>query len=277
MYDPVMSGIGADARQLHPDRTADSGACPDFHGTKYTSPDYQLLHPFLPREAFVIASNGGSDYLYQPEHDPQRVRSAVRFLQSHEEFGAIFVDSRYGDIPGTLPLSLVRLENAEGRSPDIVVGYSFDEHAMIQGIPGIEFEGVSGHINRGQHGSFSPIDVHNTLLAAGPDFRQNFTDTLPTGNVDVAPTIAKVLGIALPRADGRPLLEALQGRAHVDATDYSVTPKDIAPSSAATGLSIKSAFGVETGKSVYTFTLHVKELRYDTNLYTYFDFAKAQR
>ena len=50
----------------------------------------------LPREAFVVASNGGSDYLYHPQHDPERVRAAVRFLQSHEEYGAIFVDERYG-------------------------------------------------------------------------------------------------------------------------------------------------------------------------------------
>ena len=33
--------------------------------------------------------------------------------------------------------------------------------------------------------SFSPIDVHNTLVAEGPDFKAGFTDTLPTGNVDV--------------------------------------------------------------------------------------------
>ena len=39
---------------------------------------------------------------------------------------------------------------------------------MIQGMPGIEFQGVYNHISRGMHGSFSPIDVHNTLLAIRP-------------------------------------------------------------------------------------------------------------
>ena len=48
---------------------------------------------------------------------------------------------------------------------------------------------------RGMHGSFSPIDVHNTLIAYGPDFREGMRDTLPTGNVDVAPTIASILGL----------------------------------------------------------------------------------
>ena len=42
------------------------------------------------------------------------------------------------------------------------------------------------------HGSFSPLDVHNTLIAFGPDFREGLKDPLPSGNVDVAPTIAGI-------------------------------------------------------------------------------------
>jgi len=275
-WDPIMSGIKADGTQLHPDKAAAAGACAN-HAVKYTTPDYGMLHPFLPRESFVVVANGGSDYLYQPDHDPERIRKAVRFLQSHEEYGAIFVDERYGDIPGTLPLSRVRLENAEGRNPDIVVGYSFDEHAVIRGMPGIEFEGTSGHANRGMHGSFSPIDVHNTLIAAGPDFASGFTDTLPSGNVDVAPTVAHIFGLALPHADGRPLLEALQGRTHVDAAKYSVQPRTITPVAPASGLSIESPLGSATGKTTYSFDLHIKELQRGGETYTYFDFAKAVR
>lgn len=276
MYDPVLSGITADGKQQHADKTASGDAC-ENHLRKYTTPDYRLLHPFLPRESFVVAANGGSDYLYQPDHDPERIAKAVRFLQSHEEYGAIFVDERYGDIPGTLPLSRVRLENAEGRNPDIVVGYSFDEHAVIQGMPGIEFEGVSAAANHGMHGSFSPRDVHNTLLAAGPDFASGFTDNLPSGNVDVAPTVAKIFGFSLPQADGRALLEALRGRAHADVSTYSVKPLTIAPASPASGLAIESPLGSATGKTTYSFDLQVKELRRGGETYTYFDSAKALR
>jgi hypothetical protein len=275
-YDPVMSGIKADGAPLHADKEAAAGACPR-HLKKYTTPGYELLHPFLPREAFVVVSNGGSDYLYQPDHDPERIRMAVRFLQSHEEYGAIFVDARYGEIPGTLPLGRVRLENAEGRNPDIVVGYSFDENAVIQGMPGIEFEGVAGSSNHGMHGSFSPRDVHNTLLASGPDFAEHYTDTLPSGNVDLAPTIAKIMGLALPQADGRPLLEALRGRAHVDANAYAVKPRTINPVTPATRLSIQSPIGTATSETTYSIDLRIKELRYGSNMYTYFDWAKAAR
>jgi predicted AlkP superfamily pyrophosphatase or phosphodiesterase len=275
LYDPVMSGILADGTQLHPDKSATGSPC--GHSVTYNTPDYRLVHPFLPRGAFVVATNGGSDYLYQPDHDPDRIRNAVRFLQSHEEYGAIFVDDRYGDIPGTLPLSRVQLENAEGRNPDIVVGYSFDENAMIQGFPGIEFEGVSGYTSHGMHGSFSPRDVHNTLIASGPDFAEHFVDTLPSGNVDVAPTVAPILGIAMPQADGRILREGLRGSAHADSSRYSVASRSVAPSSAATGLSVKSPIGKDTEKSRYSIDLRIKELHDGDRTYTYFDWAKASR
>ena len=36
------------------------------------------------------------------------------------------MDSRYGDLPGTLPLNLIRVENTAGRNPDIVISYDFD-------------------------------------------------------------------------------------------------------------------------------------------------------
>lgn len=277
MYDPVLSGIKADGSALHPARAASAGVCPGFHHSSYTTPAYELLHPFLPREALVVVANGGSDYLYQPEHDPERIRAAVRFLQGREEFGAIFVDARYGDIPGTLPLSMIRLENAEGRNPDIVVGYSFDEHAVINGMPGIEFEGVANYMSRGMHGSFSPIDVHNTLLAAGPDFREGFSDPLPSGNVDVAPTIAAILGLQLPQAEGRPLREALRGPGRLDSTAYSVAARRLSPAIPATGLSVTSPVGNATGKSQYTFDLQIKELSQGDHSYTYFDWARAER
>ncbi|MEP6483109.1 MAG: alkaline phosphatase family protein [Rudaea sp.] len=271
-YDPVMMGILADGKQLKPDKNDSNSSC--AHLGPYTTPGYELLHPFLPREAFVVAANGGSDYLYQPEHDPARILNAVRFLQSREEFGAIFVDERYGAIPGTLPLSRVRLENMEGRNPDIVVGYTFDEHAMIRGMPGIEFEGVATSVNHGMHGSFSPIDVHNTLIGSGPDFAMNFVDRLPSGNVDVAPTIANILGLSMPQADGRPLLEALRGSKNASC---SANPKTIRPDQPATGLTIHSPIGADTGKTTYTFDLQIKELRCGDKTYTYFDWAKAIR
>jgi arylsulfatase A-like enzyme len=52
--------------------------------------------------------------------------------------------------------------------------------------------------------------MHNTLIAAGPDFRRAETDDLPSGNVDLAPTILRILGITpSQQLDGRILSEAM--------------------------------------------------------------------
>jgi arylsulfatase A-like enzyme len=51
--------------------------------------------------------------------------------------------------------------------------------------------------------------MHNTLIAVGPDFHRG-TNDLPTGNVDLAPTILQILDIKPPQQlDGRVLIEAI--------------------------------------------------------------------
>jgi arylsulfatase A-like enzyme len=63
---------------------------------------------------------------------------------------------------------------------------------------------------KGTHATLSRFDMHNTLIAAGPDFRHGQVDDLPTGNVDLAPTILRILGITAPQQlDGRVLSEAM--------------------------------------------------------------------
>jgi arylsulfatase A-like enzyme len=62
------------------------------------------------------------------------------------------------------------------------------------------------------HGSMSPWNVRNTFLAWGPDFKRGTRTSVPAGNVDVAPTILALLGIAdAGGLDGRVVTEALAG------------------------------------------------------------------
>jgi arylsulfatase A-like enzyme len=52
--------------------------------------------------------------------------------------------------------------------------------------------------------------MHNTLIAAGPDFQHGQNDNLPTGNIDLAPTILQILDIQSPQhLDGRILSETM--------------------------------------------------------------------
>jgi hypothetical protein len=276
VYDPVLSGITAAGTQVRPDRVdTDGSACGEV-GKKYTTRSHKVPSTGLAKGALIVAANGGSDYLYVPDHDSETVAKVVRFLQSREEFGAIFLASRYGALPGTLPLEQLHLENAAGRNPDLIVSYSHDENALVQGMRGTVFQSAQPTNQRGMHGSFSPIDVHNTLIAIGPHFRSRFSNPLPTGNVDVAPTVAHLLGLALPAAPGRVLEEALvSGR---EVRDYRVTPSTVAPSAPATELAIVRATGVRDGaKSSYTFEVRVKDLTLGTRSFRYFDSATATR
>jgi arylsulfatase A-like enzyme len=63
---------------------------------------------------------------------------------------------------------------------------------------------------KGTHATLSRFDMHNTLIAAGPDFKRGEMNDLASGNVDLAPTILQILGIKPPqKMDGRILSEAM--------------------------------------------------------------------
>src|SRR5207302_11010145 len=129
---PSMSGIMFDGTQLQPSQV-------DPHGhlcgraQEDTSPAYLVPQP-IPAGAIVVAANAGSDYLFVPDGNIDTVKAAVASLQSRLQFGAIFVSDRYGEVAGTLPMSLIKTENSvDGRAPDIMFSFSFDENVAVAG------------------------------------------------------------------------------------------------------------------------------------------------
>ena len=209
VWNPVLSGIQPDGKPLFPTRQ-DPSCSPD---KPYATTPAFKVPPELPADAVIIAANGGSEYFYLPSHDPALLRRLAQALQERDAYGAIFVREHYGSVPGTLPLSAVGLEGPRSVSPptpDLVVSFSWDadaSSAAAPDTPGTELASAYGA--RGMHGSFSPRDVHNTLIAAGPHFRAGLTDVYPTSNLDVAKTVASLLHLELPDTEGRVLLEAL--------------------------------------------------------------------
>ena len=288
----AMAGLDASGHPTVPVRLDTTGALCGTAGTKYQAISSTLATPAasfkvpapgsLPTNAVVVAANGGSDYFYVPSHDATTVKNLVKVLQQRQEYGAIFVDSRYGTIPGTLSLSQVNLENVNRRDngqPDVVVSMNWDDTVKIQGMKGISFESFLGR--RGMHGSFGTSDVHNTLIASGPSFQSAKTISNPTGNVDVAPTVAYLLGLSMPQADGRVINEALNTPA---STSTPVVAASTIASTAATGLrfeTLTDPTGATADSSLtagtYSINLAVKDLTVDGKTYRYFDYAKAVR
>jgi arylsulfatase A-like enzyme len=228
----------------------DAARCPG----PFSTPSFKIPEKLAPGAA-IVAANGGSDYVYVPDGDRAAVARVVRALQARPEVAALFVAAAHGDLPGTLALAVLGLEDGGRRRPDIVVAYAGDETARVRCLAGVEYAGSTASRYRGMHGAFSPSDVHATLVAAGPHFRRRFRDPLPSGNVDVAPTLAALLGIALPGAEGRPLLEALAAGGAAT-TDYAIEVQTLRPARAAT---VEAAAGAAAPP--FTFELRRKLLR----------------
>ena len=160
----------------------------------------------------LVVGLGGSVLIYVINHDEDTVARIVGFLQAQDFDGPIFaLTPRKGTF--RLDDGLIHSQHA----PDIVVSFQWSADTNSNGAPGYvisESEGSNlslGSKQKATHVSLSPFDLHNTLVAAGPDFRDGFVDETPSGNVDVAPTVLKILGIEPLRAmDGRVLSEALK-------------------------------------------------------------------
>jgi hypothetical protein len=275
-YIPTLSGILFDGTPLHPTRNdADGSAC--GKSQKYTSLRYLVPKPF-PAGGIVVAANAGSDYLFVPDGNLDTVKAAVVSLQSRLQFGAIFVSDKYGNVAGTLPMSLIKTENpVTGRGPDIIVSFTFDENVAVAGRSGISY--ASSVNRRGDHGSFSPTDTHISMMAHGPDFKSGLYDTLPTANVDIAPTVARILKFNMPGVQGRVLEEVLKGGPRV--TEYTVLGK-IYRSSKKTGLKVKlptdmDGRTIDPNLTTYSVELRTKILTRGGASYIYFDQARAIR
>jgi arylsulfatase A-like enzyme len=159
-----------------------------------------------PGEVLVV-NNSGSALLYVTGHGAKVVEQAVRFLQGWKYSGVIF--TRDG-LPGTFRLAQAHLDSAA--SPDVLLSLRWSADRNTNGTTGLIFtEHTGGGPGHGAHVSLSPYDMHNTLVAAGPDFRAGVVSDVPSGNVDVAPTVLHLLGLKpVVAMDGRVLSEALK-------------------------------------------------------------------
>ena len=63
--------------------------------------------------------------------------------------------------------------------------------------------------------------MNNVLFARGPSFRQRCSIDVPSGNIDIAPTVLSLLGVSTTAAfDGRALSESLDGGPIPDQVDW---------------------------------------------------------
>jgi len=160
----------------------------------------------------MSVGNGGSVLLYVIGKSPTLIEHIVATLQLRPATGVIF--TRAG-LPGTFPFAVVMLDSPT--APDVIVASSWKMSAPRDGHRHVEVfnDGYTEYkAGGGMHVTLSPTDLHNTAVAVGPDFRRGVISPLPSGNVDIVPTLLWLMGIQPPEPlDGRVLSEALLGDA----------------------------------------------------------------
>ena len=152
------------------------------------------------RQAWCVAQ-GGSAFIYVLDAASKAdiARTLRQRLTALEGVAAVVEPDQYAKY------GLPRPE-ANAESPDFVLltgsGYSFNE-----ALTGDAVGGAGGL--KGSHGHDpSPTYMHATFVAAGAGIKSGVKLDI-IQNVDVAPTIAKLLGFALKDVDGRVLDEIL--------------------------------------------------------------------
>ena len=156
----------------------------------------------------LVVSNGGSVFFYVIGHDHGLIERLVHFLQTQPFCGVVLAQA---PVDGTFSLETLKLNSPA--APDVVMSMRWNREKSTNGTPGMLYSGPGEYgPGQGMHGSLSAFDLHNTCVAAGPDFAKGLSDDLPTGNVDIAPTVLWILGIEPQhKMSGRVLSEVLTG------------------------------------------------------------------
>lgn len=211
----------------------------------------RILKPFagtLPDGSPRVVADDGA--IYVRDDDQATIAAIVAALQRTPGVGAIFTRAKArqlldGTVPGTLSFDAVRWDHE--RSAQILFSPDWTDEENAHGFRGmVSAGGVAGH------GSASPWDVHNTLIAAGPDVKAGVMIETPSANVDFAPTFLTLLGLPVPAAmHGRPLLEALRGRRDAATAVTTFTHTVRTPDGAYAATAMFSTFSLNGRQSRY--------------------------
>lgn len=155
----------------------------------------------------IVAPNGGSVLFYTHESDRGTADKLAAWLMEQEWCGALIVSEAVSGIEGTIPATLVGIDGP--RAPELAMSFAWNSEPNKYGYPGFAYS-TGGEAGLGQHGSLSKHELNNVLVASGPSFKNGIATDVPTGNIDIAPTVLSILGIyGQSDMDGRVLEEAL--------------------------------------------------------------------
>jgi predicted AlkP superfamily pyrophosphatase or phosphodiesterase len=145
-------------------------------------------------------------------------RAAIRLADPADAETAARVRALFADLAGGRYRGLLRLVEREellAREADdqaLLYLEPVEGYSVSESLEGEAFVGAS--TSRGTHGSLPELEgMHTGLLLSGAGVRRGVTAPLAR-MVDVAPTVARLLGFELPEAEGVPMVGLLDTGGH---------------------------------------------------------------
>ena len=154
-----------------------------------------------------VAPNGGSALFYAYGKDRSLCERLSEWLMVQPWCGSLIGSDSVGQIQGVLPASVCGCEGF--RTPALTMSFKWDSVHNDFGYAGHVYS-TGGAVGQGTHGAMSKHELRNVLFARGPSFKQAFESNVPSGNIDLAPTILHILGLNPSKSmSGRVLNESL--------------------------------------------------------------------
>jgi predicted AlkP superfamily pyrophosphatase or phosphodiesterase len=151
------------------------------------------------KQAYAVSQGGACMvYILEQEHKQEIAKKLAEALAQLEGVEAVFTPDRFAEIGQSAP-------EDDPKAPDLWLaaksGYSFnDDHAGETPVARrAEPAGTHGYLPH-------HTDILGTLVISGYGVKPG-TRLGHVSNLDVAPTLAMLLGVSLPTADGKPLDE----------------------------------------------------------------------
>lgn len=182
--------------------------------------------------ALVERLTTASDYVYAVDSNPpvaaDEFEPLVRWLREQPWTGALFGGNpAIAGLPGVLPLAAVWGGQLGSRAPLLAISPSWTDEVNEFGVPGTVAALTEQVALKATHGAASPFDLHALAAAIGPDFRSGAVSDVPSGAIDLAPTVLAVLGIEhMSSFDGRVWWEAFE---HPDGEPGAVREEVVEP------------------------------------------------
>ena len=143
-------------------------------------------------------TRGNMGELRSLDSDKGLIASACDWLMSREDIGMVFArDDLAAGLPGTLPVSLVH--HGHPRGPELFFIMHSTDDPDPWGLPGQGGLIAGVELGGGMHGGLNRYELNTTLVLDVPDGRAG-VDHAPAGLVDIAPTVAALLGLEMHAA-----------------------------------------------------------------------------